>query len=93
MMGNGMKTKSTAKDYISGRMAGSSTGSGKITTCMAVVSTLGKMVEGTKVNILTIGNMDLVHTLGLTADNTLASGQMENSMERAGTNKQMAKKS
>jgi hypothetical protein len=47
---NGMKIRSTVKEFMCGQMAESLMENGKTITCMEEAFILGKMVGGTKVN-------------------------------------------
>lgn len=47
----GLKTKLTEREFINGLMEDDSRASGKITTCMEKVSTLGRMAVATKESI------------------------------------------
>ena len=66
-------------------MAENTMESGKITTCMVKVSTLGKMVECIRVSTKTIANTAMEPTHGMTANNMLDGGKMENSMVKVPT--------
>ena len=66
-------------------MAENTMESGKITTCMVRVSTLGKMVECIRASTKTIANTDMEPTHGMTVNNMLDGGKMENSMEKVPT--------
>ena len=66
-------------------MAESTMESGKITTCMVKVSTLGKMEECIRANTKTIANTVTEHTHGMMASSMLDGGKMESSMEKVPT--------
>lgn len=93
MMVNGQKTRLMAEVSMCGLMEGGSMESGETTTCMERASTLGKMAESMKGNMLMIGNMGTESTPGQMEDNTLDSGKTVNSMEKADTDRQMDWKS
>lgn len=69
-----MKIKSMAGESMNGLMEGNTMAIGKITTCMAKVSTLGKMGESTMGSTSTIGSTASELTHGKTEDNMLATG-------------------
>lgn len=66
--------------------------SGKTTTCMAEVSTHGKMGASMRVSISMTENTALVPTSGKMAASTLANGPTANNTERASTDMPMGRK-
>lgn len=87
MTDTGLKIKSMDMGYMNGLTADATMASGKTTTCMEKVYTLGKTVGDTKESTLMIESMDLVSIHGLTADNMWDNGKMANSTERADIDK------
>ena len=88
---NGLKTELTAMEVMNGQMEELTLESGETTICMVVVSTLGKMEEDMKANILMIKSTDMVLMFGKMVVNMKVNGRMENNMEKVFTVNKMDK--
>ena len=77
---NGKTTKSMAKEYTPGKMAGSMQEIGKKTIWTVMEFTHGKTAENTKVNIRMIRSKAMALTPGLMAASIKENGMMVNSI-------------